>query len=92
MYADSKKLLDAMTKGKHTAERRLMVDILATRQSYRRLQIYGVALVRGDLNPADALSKVKGNFALDALLRDSSDTTPVDPWIERDKLPQSSAV
>lgn len=91
MYTDSKQLFDAMTEGKHTAERRLMVDILAARQSYRRFEIEGVAVVPGDVSPADALSKAKGNDALDRLMATSVDETPVEQWIERDNLPQSSA-
>lgn len=68
MFTDSKQLFDAMIKGKRTQEKRLMVDITAARQSYKRFEIHRVGLVRGTDNPADGLSKIKDNGALDRLL------------------------
>lgn len=35
MYTDWKKSFDAMTKGRRTAERKLMVDIAAARKTYK---------------------------------------------------------
>lgn len=64
MFTNSKQLFDATIKGNHTTERRLMVDIPVARHSYRRSKIEGVALIKEDVNPADALRKIKGNHSL----------------------------
>lgn len=61
MYTNSKQMLEAMTKGKHAAERRLVVNILPARHLYKRFGIEGVALIKREVNPADTLSRVKGN-------------------------------
>lgn len=53
-----------MTKGKHTAERRLMVNFSSSLQSYHRLQMEVVVLMLGDVNPSDGLSKIKYNNAV----------------------------
>lgn len=66
---DSKQLFDALTKGKHTTERRLMIDIMAARQAYRRFEIAAIELIRGADNPADGLSKVKDNGGAPKLTR-----------------------
>lgn len=68
LYTDSKQLFDALTKGKQTTERRLMIEIMAARQAYRRFEIAAIGLVRGEDNPADGLSKVNDNGALQRLL------------------------
>lgn len=64
MYMDSKQLFDSMARGKHTSESRQIIEIMAARQAYRRLEIAGVALVRRDVNPADGLSKTNASGAL----------------------------
>lgn len=90
MYTDSKQLFDAMIKGKRTQEKRLMVDIMAARQSYRRFEITRVGLVKCVDNRADGLSKINDNVALDRLLDLFVDKTPVVEWIDRETLTQSS--
>lgn len=39
MFTDSLQQFDALSKGKRTEERRLMIDIFAVRQSYNRYEI-----------------------------------------------------
>lgn len=89
MFTDSKQLFDAMTKGRRTTEKRLMIDVSAARQAYRRFEISAVGLVRGEDNPADALSKIAGNQALRRVLVDGMDETPVVLWIERTAVQSS---
>lgn len=74
---DLKQLFDATTRGEHSTERRLMVDILAARQAYRRFEIEGVALIKVDVNLADALSKIKDNNSVYKIIANRIDPTPV---------------
>lgn len=90
MFTDFKQLFDALTKGKETTERRLMIEIMAARQAYRRFEIDGIGLVRGEDNPADGLSKVKDNGALRTLLTKDKDKTKVVQWIERSGAPMQT--
>jgi len=56
MRTDSKQMFDVDTKGSKTAERRLMIDVAASRQSYKEFEISDVGLVRSENNVADGLS------------------------------------
>lgn len=86
MFTDSKQLFDSVTKGKRTTEKRLMIDISAARESYKRFEIEAIGLIKGSDNPADDLSKINGNGALKQILDSGFDETPVVQWIERDEL------
>lgn len=83
ILTESKQLFDAMTKGQQTTENLLMIDISAVRQAYRKFEISQVGLVSTRHNPADGLTKVKGNGALEKMLSTEHDTCPVEQWIIR---------
>lgn len=51
-----------------TSERRLMIDILAARQAYSRMDIFDISLVRTHHNPSDAFTKVGSCDALERVL------------------------
>lgn len=61
MYTDPMQLFYALTTEKRTDERRLMIDISATPESYKKYKISGVGYIRGANNPADGLTKLKHN-------------------------------
>lgn len=82
MFTDSKQLFDALTRGKRTTEKRLMIDTTIVREAYNRLEIYAVGLIRGEQNPSEALTKENNNGVLDELLTTGKDNTKVDLWIE----------
>eukprot|EP00168_Porphyra_purpurea_P016741 TRINITY_DN552_c0_g1_i1.p1 TRINITY_DN552_c0_g1~~TRINITY_DN552_c0_g1_i1.p1 ORF type:complete len:862 (-),score=144.43 TRINITY_DN552_c0_g1_i1:471-2858(-) len=86
VFTDSKQLFDVVTKASHPTEKRLLIDIAAARQSYNRGELANVGLVLSGNNIADALTKVSGCNALDALLRTGVDRTPVEQWIIRPAL------
>ena len=64
MLTDSRGLFDMITRNSYSAERRLMIDMAATRQAYRRREIDGVAHVAGADNPADAMAKNRQSKAV----------------------------
>ncbi len=57
MFTDSKHLFDVITTGSYTTEKRLMVEIKATREAYNKNEISNVGWVPGTFNPADELTK-----------------------------------
>lgn len=77
MFTDSKHLFDALTKGQKKSEKWLMIDVLATREAYKRFEMSSIGLVPGDQNPADALSKLNHSGVLTKLLEIFMDATEV---------------
>ncbi|KAI0994393.1 hypothetical protein K3495_g13789 [Podosphaera aphanis] len=61
---DSYSLYECLVKLGTTKERRLMIDIMALRESYERREITEIRWVHGDDNPADAMTKSSPNSAL----------------------------
>ena len=65
---DSYSLYDCITKLGTTAEKRLMIDIIGLRQSYKRREIHEVRWIDGNCNLADAMTKEKLGQALRQLI------------------------
>lgn len=78
LFTDSKQLFDSVTKAKRTTEKRLMIDISAARESYKRYEIEAIGLIKGCDNPADDFSKINGNGTLKRILDSGIDETPVE--------------
>lgn len=55
MMMDSMALFDMVTRNAYSSERRLMIDMAAIRESYRRHEIDGLVHISGSDNPADCL-------------------------------------
>lgn len=51
-----------------TSERRLMIDLLAARQEYSRLEISDIGLVRTHYNPPDPFKKIGRYDALERIV------------------------
>lgn len=85
MLTDSKQVFDVITRGKRPTEKRLAIDVVAAREAYLRFDVDRVGLVKGENNPADALSKLANNGKLSELLDRGVDETPVESWIMRSK-------
>lgn len=83
IFTDSKQVFDVITRGKRPTERRLAIDPTGAREAYERREIDRVGLVRGLENPADSLTKLRGNSKLKQLIETSMDETPVQDWIVR---------
>ncbi|KAI0991219.1 hypothetical protein K3495_g16968 [Podosphaera aphanis] len=65
---DSYSLYECLVKLGTTKEKRLMIDIMALRQSYERREITDVRWIHGNDNPADAMTKASPNKALERLI------------------------
>lgn len=86
IFTDLKQVFDIITLGKRPTECRLSINVAAAREAYQKMEIDAVGFVRGNKNPADALTKLKHNEALDRILNTHMDNTPVEEWIVRVEL------
>ena len=65
---DSYSLYECLVKLGTTKEKRLMIDIMALRQSYERRELHEVRWIHGDDNPADAFTKEMPNRSLEKFI------------------------
>jgi len=80
---DSYSLYECLVKLGTTKEKRLMIDIMALRQSYERREIAEVRWINGKDNPADAMTKSTPNKALERFLDNNQLTIRVEGWVQR---------
>jgi hypothetical protein len=80
---DSYSLYECLVKLGTTKEKRLMIDIMALRQSYERREITEIRWIDGKNNPADAMTKSAPNGALGSFLTTNGLRVRVDGWVQR---------
>jgi hypothetical protein len=80
---DSYSLYECLVKLGSTLEKRLMIDIMALRQSYERREIAEIRWIHGDDNPADALTKEAPNKALERWVDNNQATIRIKGFVER---------
>lgn len=59
ILTDSEPLFNIITRERITTEKRLMLDLAAARESYRRREIDNIGLISSEHNIADALTKIQ---------------------------------
>ena len=82
---DSFSLYECLSKLGTTKEKRLMIDIMALRQSYEKHEIHEICWIHGDDNPADAFTKANPNGALRNFIDKNQLTIRVEGFVERTK-------
>ena len=80
---DSRSLYDCLVKLGTTTEKRLMVDIMALRQSYQRREIAEVLCIEGGKNVADAMTKARPCDALTRLINTNRLDMDAIRWVTR---------
>jgi hypothetical protein len=81
---DSYSLYECLVKLGTTKEKRLMIDIMALRQSYERRELFEIRWINGQDNPADALTKASPNKALETFVDTNTLCVRVEGWVKRE--------
>lgn len=80
---DSYSLYECLVKLGTTKEKRLMIDIMALRQSYERRELHEVRWINGNDNLADAFTKASPNRALAQFIDTNKVTIRLEGWVSR---------
>lgn len=80
---DSYSLYECLVKLGTTKEKRLMIDIMAIRQSYERRELQEVRWISGLDNPADAMTKANLNKSLESFINTNELSVRVEGWVQR---------
>ncbi|KHJ30667.1 hypothetical protein EV44_g3935 [Erysiphe necator] len=81
---DSFSLYECLVKLGTTKEKRLMIDIAAVRQAYERREITEKVLIKGESNPADAMTKSVGcNQTLCNIISTNKYNLEKEAWVDR---------
>ena len=83
LYTDSKSLFDVISKGTRTSEKRLMLDIFAARECFKKKEIGDIGFVRSEYNIADALTKKMSQKALIVVILSGRVLVKPEQWIIR---------
>jgi len=81
--SDSYSLYECLVKLGTTKEKRLMIDIMALRQSYERRELHEVRWINGNDNLADAFTKGNPNKSLEQFVDGNKATIRVEGWVSR---------
>ena len=92
IFTDSKTLFDVIVRGSTTRERRLMIDIYATRQAYRRDEIADIGLIRSEYNLADCMTKIMKPKQMLRVMKIGVLRHPVEQFVLRPKLPNNEEI
>ncbi|CCE33822.1 uncharacterized protein CPUR_07750 [Claviceps purpurea 20.1] len=79
MCTDSFSLYECLVKLGTTKEKRLMIDIMALRQSYERRELYEIRWINGQDNVADAMTKDSPNKSLERFVEGNEVTVRIRP-------------
>ena len=80
---DSYSLYECLVKLGTTKEKRLMIDIMAIRQSYERRELQEIRWINGNDNPTDAMTKAKPNPLLETFIDTNKLNIRVEGWVKR---------
>ena len=81
---NSYSLYEYLVKLGITKKKRLIIDIMAIRQSYERRELQEVRWINGDDNPVDAITKTKPNLSLETFINTNKLDIRVEGWVKRD--------
>lgn len=83
LCTDSYSLYECLVKLGTTKEKRLMIDIMALRQSYERREVYEIRWIHGDDNLADAFTKATPNRAFERFVDTAAAKIRMEGWVTR---------
>ena len=86
IYTDSYSLYECLVKLGTTTEKRLIIDIISLRESYKNREIAEIRWINGTDNPADAITKASPNNTLETLISTNRLTIRIEGWVQRKEI------
>ena len=83
LLTDLKSLFDITSKGSRTNEKRIMLEIHASRESYKAKEISNIGFVRSSDNSANRITKQKMQKSLFNLVENGRHSINCEQWIIR---------
>jgi len=80
---DSFSLYECLVKLGTTTEKRLMIDVMALRQSYERRELAEIRWIHGQDNPSDSMTKKNSNTMLSQFIDNNVITVRMQGWVKR---------
>jgi hypothetical protein len=80
---DSLSLYECLVKLGTTKEKRLMIDIMALRETYERGELKDIRWIDRRDNPADAITKATANASMEQLINTNKLELRVQGWVNR---------
>ncbi len=81
---DSYSLYKCLVKLGTIKEKRLIIDIMALRQSYEQRKLYEIRWINSLNNPADAMTKAILNKALETFVSTNQMRVRIKGWVKRE--------
>lgn len=81
MLTDSQILFNVLTRKRTTSEKRLMIDLKVARAAYANKEISNVALIGSIHNPADSLTKIRSNGAMQKIMASNRLEHPISQFV-----------
>lgn len=91
MVTDSDSLFKVVVQSSTTTERRLMIDIQATREAYQERKIDNMGWVKSDGNIADGLTKINKMELIQHVMRTGRFDRVADQWVIRPLVNKSDS-
>ena len=88
LLTDSKSLFDVVSKGSRTSEKRIILDIHATKQAYQSHEISNIGFVWSENNLSDGLTKEKKKCALFDSMVTGKHEPVCEQWVIRPETPR----
>ena len=83
LYIDSYLLYQCFVQLGTTSKKRLMIDIMALRESYEGNEINEIRWIFGKDNPADAMTKASSYSALKKIITTNKSTIRLEVWVKQ---------
>ena len=83
LYIDSYLLYQCFVQLGTTSEKRLMINIMVLRQSYKRQEIDKIRWICGKDNPANAMTKASPNLVLERIISTNKAIIRLEGWVKR---------